>query len=99
MSEPISEELLSAYVDGELPPQVRAAVERWVENSPEARQKLEDFRRLSRLFGDLSRTEVPREFPIEVMHLAERRMLLPEAAGSGRRKRLRGWVVTAGAST
>ena len=93
MNEQFSEELLSAYVDGELSPQLRAAVERWVENSPDARHKLEDFQRLSRLFGDLPRTEVAGEFSTEVMHLAERRMLLPEAAVAGGRRRFRLWVL------
>jgi anti-sigma factor RsiW len=98
MSEPVSEELLSAYVDGELSPQLRAAVERWVENSPEARQKLEDFQRLSRLFGDLPRIEVPGEFSTEVLHLAERRMLLPEATAASGRKRFRRLALTLAAS-
>src|SRR5258707_519880 len=92
MNEQYSEELLSAYVDGDLSPQLRAAVERWVENSPDARQKLEDFKRLSRMFGDLPRTEVAGEFATGVMHLAERRMLLPDAAAAGGPKRFRLWV-------
>ena len=89
MNEQFSEEFLSAYVDGELSAQSRAAVERWLERSPEARQKLEDFRQLSRLFGDLSRTEVPDEFSTEVLHLAERRMLLPAADAVRGRIRIR----------
>lgn len=93
MSELFSDEFLSAYLDGELSPQERAAVERWIERAPEARQRLEEFRGLSRLFGDLSRTEVPREFPTEVMHLAERRMLLPEAVAAHGRQPIRGWTL------
>jgi|GEM_PF-2072427 len=99
MSELFSDEFLSAYLDGELSPHERAAVERWIERAPEARQRLEDFRGLSRLFGDLPRTELPREFATEVMHLAERRMLLPDAASAGGRKRIRGWTLVLAATT
>jgi hypothetical protein len=98
MNEQFSEEFLSAYVDGELSAQSRAAVERWLERSPEARQKLEDFRQLSRLFGDLSRTEVPDEFSTEVLHLAERRMLLPAADAVRGRIRIRRWAMVVSAS-
>ena len=93
MSEPFSEELLSAYLDGELSPQLRSAVERWVENSSAASQKLEEFRRLSRLFGELPRSEVPPEFSNEVLHLAERRMLLPEAGAARQSRRWRNWAL------
>ena len=99
MSEPFSEELLSAYVDGELPPQVRAAVDRWLEKSPEARQQVEDFRRLSRLFGDLPRTELPQEFAAEVLQVAERRMLLPDAAAARGRRRILRWALVVAAPT
>jgi hypothetical protein len=99
MSEPFSEELLSAYVDGELPPQVRAAVDRWLEKSPEAQQQVEDFRRLSRLFGDLPRTELPQEFAAEVLQLAERRMLLPDAAAARGRRRFLRWAMAVAAPT
>src|SRR5205085_12076191 len=98
MSELFSDEFLSAYLDGELSPQERAAVERWIERAPEARQRLDDFRGLSRLFGDLSRTELPREFPTEVMHLAERRMLLPDAAAANGRMQIRGWTLALAAT-
>jgi hypothetical protein len=88
MKEPFSDEILSAYLDGELPPQESAAVERWLESNSAARAKLEDFRRLSGLFDGLPRTELPREFPTKVLQLSERRMLLPESGTAAARRRL-----------
>src|SRR5258708_614602 len=98
MKQPFSEEILSAYVDDELPAHERAAVERWLEESPEAREKLDGFRRLSRLFADLPRIEVPPEFPTNVLQLAERRMLLPEARPVSSRQNLRRWALAGGSS-
>lgn len=103
MKEPISDDILSAYVDGELSAQERAEVERWLETSPAAREKLEDFRRLSGLFASLPRTEVPQEFPTKVLQLAERRMLLPETLGvstlarSAATRGIRRWAFAVGA--
>lgn len=85
MKDRISEELLSAYFDGELSPKERLQVESWLNSSPEARQQVADYRRLSRMFEGLTRTEVPQEFPTEVLQLAERRMLLPDSSPSLRR--------------
>src|SRR5260221_6011492 len=87
MRERFSEEILSAYVDGELPPRERAEVEQWLEDSPEARQRLEGFRRLSTLFANLPRIEIPLEFPTRVLQLAERRMLLPWTVARSARRR------------
>ncbi len=98
MKQPFSEEILSAYIDDELPAQERAAVERWIEESPEAREKLDGFRRLSGLFADLPRNEVPPEFPTNVLQLAERRMLLPEARPVQARQSLRRWALAGGSS-
>jgi hypothetical protein len=98
MKQPFSEEILSAYIDGELPAQERAAVERWLEESLEAREKLDGFRRLSGLFADLPRNEVPPEFPTNVLQLAERRMLLPEARPVQPRQSLRHWALAGGSS-
>jgi hypothetical protein len=98
MKQPFSEEILSAYVDDELPAQERAAVERWLEEDPEARNKLDEFRRLSGLFDDLPRSEVPPEFPTNVLQLAERQMLLAEARPAKSRNVLRRWAFAGGSS-
>lgn len=97
MKEALSEEMLSAYVDGELAGQERAAVEAWLAEDPAAREKVEDFRRLSGLFSGIPRTEVPQEFPANVLQLAERRMLLPEPAAVRRQQPFRRWLVAVGA--
>src|SRR5262245_66446010 len=91
MKHPYSEEILSAYVDGELTDQERAEVEHWLEASPGARERLEDVRGLSHLFASLPRTEVPQEFPTKILQFAERRMLLPEAVTSSAKRRR--WVL------
>src|SRR5579864_1677183 len=108
MKEPFSDEILSAYIDGELSPRERSEVESWLETSSAAREKLDDFRRLSTLFDGLPRADVPSEFPSTVLQLAERRMLLPESrvvsAGvlSARvvsaRRRIGRWVLAGGVS-
>src|SRR5262249_54050343 len=98
MKHPYSEEILSAYVDGELTDQERSEVEHWLESSPGARERLEDFRGLARLFPSLPRTEVPQEFPTKVLQLAEQRMLLPEATANSPGRRLRRWFIAGGAS-
>jgi hypothetical protein len=79
-SESVSDELLSAYLDGELPPQQAARIEQWVSGSESARRRLEDFRRLSGWLRDLPRAELPSEFASQVLREAERQMLLPAAA-------------------
>src|SRR5262249_61445205 len=89
MKHPYSEEILSAYVDGELTDQERAEVEHWLESSPGARERLEDFRGLSRLFAGLPRTEVPQEVPPRVLQLAERREPLSRTGASSNQPRPR----------
>ncbi len=99
MKDQIPEELLSAYFDGELSANERIKVEHWLNSSPEARQQVADYRRLSRMFEGLSRTEVPQEFPTEVLQLAERRMLLPDASPLPRRTPIRLWWVAVPTAT
>lgn len=79
MSDRFPAELLSAYVDGEVTDSERAAVEEWIARSADARRRLNDFRRLSAQIQELPPLRAPGEFAATVMHLAERRMLLPEA--------------------
>jgi anti-sigma factor RsiW len=93
MNEPFSEELLSAYVDGELSASERAEVERRLEQDPQARDVVDELRRLSQMFEGLSRSEVPHEFHTQVLQSAERRMLLPEPAPSPGKGRGRGSIL------
>ncbi|HLJ09973.1 MAG TPA: hypothetical protein VKU82_02230 [Planctomycetaceae bacterium] len=93
MKEPVSEEILSAFVDGELTPDERAEVERWLDHNPQARETVDAFRRISGLFETMARSEVPAEFPAEVLQRAERKMLLADAGSVSRKKRARGWLL------
>jgi hypothetical protein len=98
--EPISDEVLSAFLDGELPHDQEARVKRWLATSPAARRKLEDFRHLSRLVQELPRGELPTEFAAQVLQQAERRMLLPAVSASERhssRRNIRWWALTVAA--
>lgn len=98
-SDPQSDEVLSAYIDGELSPAEVLAVERWLKSSPQARQKLADFRRLSGLLQDLPQEELPEEFAGQVLAQAERQMLLPAQRNVGVPsviRRVRFWSVSVG---
>ena len=59
MNERSSEDLISAYLDGELTPSEREAVERLLETSAEARQELEAYQALSGLLHELPRQRAP----------------------------------------
>lgn len=98
-SDPQSDEVLSAYIDGELSPAEVLAVERWLKSSPQALQKLADFRRLSGLLQDLPQEELPEEFAGQVLAQAERQMLLPAQRNVGVPsviRRVRFWAVSVG---
>lgn len=69
------DELLSAYLDGEVTPQEREQVERWLAESPEARQTLEELRNLSAAVQSLPKAELGEDLADSVLRLAERRML------------------------
>lgn len=101
LPEPVGDEMLSAYVDGELSPPEAQVVERWLKSSPQARQKVEEFRRLSGLMEELPREELPEEFALEVMASAERQMLLPvdrKVVPASIGRRVRTWALSVGAS-
>lgn len=103
MKDKHSDDILSAYFDGEATPAEQAEVDRLRASAPEVRRQLKDFQTISQLLGDLPRECVPAEFSAEVMQQAERKMLLPDApapaAPSHRRLRSRmmilGGVATA----
>lgn len=82
MNERSTEDLISAYYDGELTPAERETVERLLETSAEARQTLDVYRALSGLMHELPQQRAPAEFADAVMRAAERRTLFPVAPGS-----------------
>jgi hypothetical protein len=53
----VTPERLAAYVDGELGPAERAAVEAWLANRPEARAEVEALHRLARLWQEAAPPE------------------------------------------
>jgi len=80
MNNKLTDEALSAYLDGELPPAQHKEVQRRIEASPAAQAQLEELRKLSGLIQELPRQQLPQEFADQVLQLAERRSLLAEPA-------------------
>lgn len=69
------EELLSAYLDGELPAEERARVERWLAEQPDSRQLLEELRSIKNSLERLPRDRLPHDFAEHVLRQAEREVL------------------------
>lgn len=76
------DELLSAYLDGELTAAQQAAVEQLLATSPEARQLLDELRALSATLQSLPPYKLQEDLAEPVLRTVERRML-SEPAGSG----------------
>ncbi|MGQ9575464.1 MAG: hypothetical protein ACUVUC_09105 [Thermoguttaceae bacterium] len=76
------DELLSAYLDGELTAAQQAAVEQLLATSPEARQLLDELRALSATLQSLPPYKLQEDLAEQVLRTVERRML-SEPAGSG----------------
>lgn len=64
---PITDEILSAFLDGELTEDERKQVEDWLETSPEARQQLEDLTQIGSLIRSIPKPVVPTGFQPAVM--------------------------------
>lgn len=79
MSRKPDQELLSAYLDGELTPQEKLHVEQWLSRDPEARRLLDRLRRQRELLASLPRSRCPRDLAPLVLETAERRILLEGA--------------------
>ncbi len=67
MTTPFSEELISAYLDGELSPTEKLEVERQLEYSPAAREQLKAFTELSQAMGTLTVVTAPADFRASVL--------------------------------
>jgi anti-sigma factor RsiW len=88
------DELLSAYLDGELTAQQQAEVERLLAGSPPARQLLDELRALSATLQALPRRKLGEDISQQVLRQAERQMLMgdaeaPRPAAVARESRLR----------
>ncbi len=73
-SEP-REELISAYVDGELSAEERARVEQWLAESAELRQLADELRALRSSMQALPRHQLDQDLGPAVLHRAERAVL------------------------
>jgi ferric-dicitrate binding protein FerR (iron transport regulator) len=74
-------ELMSAYLDAELDKDSVEAFESMLEESEEARQELEDLRKVVALVGGLPKVDAPEDFYEKLNRRLRRRQLLaPEAA-------------------
>ncbi len=98
MNRPCENEMLSAYLDGELAPHERQEVERLLAADAEARQTLADFRALRAALQSLPLERLEPDFRDRVLRLAEHRMLAePVVAGPGELRPVAGgWKRLAG---
>src|SRR5262245_32413000 len=77
-----NDELLSAYLDGEVTDQEREVVERALHESPEVRRALDELRRLQADVRALPRMRLEPDFCDRVLRESQRTMLLGEASGA-----------------
>jgi hypothetical protein len=82
MHESTEEELISAYLDGELTTEEQAQVEQALAESAELRQIFEDLRMLSNNLQSLPRYRLDDQFADRVVRRAERSMLAPPTSES-----------------
>jgi hypothetical protein len=73
-------ELLSAYLDGELTAAERAEVEHFLARSPDARQLVEEFRALGSTLQSLPQSKLGEDLGQQVLRIAQRRMFTQSAA-------------------
>ena len=75
----VTEELVSAYIDGEVTADEQALVERALAESAECREMFEELQGLRTGLQALPRFELPKDFHQRVLRQAERAALLPGA--------------------
>jgi anti-sigma factor RsiW len=75
-------ELLSAYLDGELTTAEQAEMERLLAQSPAARQLLEELRSMRSMLQALPQEKLTEDLSRQVLRVAERRMLTEEEPGA-----------------
>jgi anti-sigma factor RsiW len=73
----ITDDLLSAYIDGEVSPVERERVERALARSESLRAELRALRRASRADAELPRVALPADFSAGVLQAIEQRALAP----------------------
>ncbi len=74
--EPLADELVSAYLDGELTADEQAQIEERMAASPEFRQTVEELRGLRMSFEALPQHRLPADFAERVLRRAEQEVLI-----------------------
>ncbi len=91
------DELLSAYLDGEVTPEERAVVERRLEQSPDLRDTLEGLSEVGDLIRSLPRPRPPIDLPDRVVAAIAPKPLAGSATPARRGRLWRAWpLLTAG---
>lgn len=100
MNQPVPDELISAYFDGEATPEERRRVEQMLESSTEFRQLLDDTSKLSALLHSFPREAAPLNLAGNVQRRIENtRLQVAKAAAPKPRRYLREWTAAAVGST
>jgi anti-sigma factor RsiW len=97
----VEREILSALIDGELPPDERRLVHEHLQECPECRETFEEFTQIHGLVGELPRLVAPQSFVTEV--LEPPRVPVHRAAATtmfgGRRRYVAGGIAAAAIAT
>ena len=80
MPQPPQDELLSAYLDGEVAGDEQALVEQWLASDPQFRRQHEELRALRGVMESLPRFTLPADFSARVLREAEERVLAGASA-------------------
>ncbi len=100
-----TDDLLSAFHDGEVTPAERAVVEQRLTTSADTRRELSELKQVSALLKTLPRDRLPSEFPQQVLQAIEREMLIPSQpvdptdSFAARARSSRRWIGTAAVLT
>jgi len=89
MKEPFDQELLSAYLDGELTAAEQARVERLLAENPKAKQLLDELRALSATLQSLPQEKIGENLAPYVLRQAERELLTGSRPAAAAPSRLR----------
>lgn len=98
-----TDDLLSAFHDGEITPAERASAEQRLATSADARREFSEFKQISALLKELPRDRLPSEFPQQVLQAIEREMLIPsqpvDSSDVARTQSSRRWIGAAAVLT
>ncbi len=89
MNQPVPDELISAYFDGEVTPDERRQVERLLESSAERRQSLDDTSKLSALLHSFPREAAPADLATNVQTQIQKIQQTVAASATAKPRNLR----------